>query len=363
MNSPAENRTPTSRQEASARPAPPPLPENPIDVTKTHVVAEFKHSLPLTTCRIDPSGRYVFAGAENFSVYRWEISSDDSSKTIFDGHQSWVRCLDFSRDGSLLFTAGYDHKIGIWNTGDASPKPIRMIDAHDGWVRWIRVSPNGKLLVSCGNDRLIKLWSIPDGKLLQEFSGHDRYPYAAVFHPDGKRLASFDLMGVIKAWDLETGKEQRSIEAKFMWGFDQKFRADMGGARDMRFSEDGRTLIVGGLTEVTNAFAGVHKPMVLLVDWDKFEHRHKWKDDAYKGMVWGVCEHPHGFLVASGAPQGGNKGMLWFLKPGEEKPFHSVQLSHCARGLDMTPDKRRLAVPQFDGKLCVYQMTAPQKLT
>ncbi|MGZ0170698.1 MAG: WD40 repeat domain-containing protein [Planctomycetales bacterium] len=343
----------------ASRPAPPPLPENPIDVTQTHVVAEFKHDIPLTTCRIDPSGRFVFAGAEDFHVYRWDLSGDDTSKTIFSGHESWVRSLDFSRDGKLLFTAGYDDHIGIWNTADATPKPVQMIKAHNGWVRWVRVSPDGKLLASCGNDNLIKLWNLPDGTLFREFAGHDRYPYAVVFHPDGKRLASFDLMGVIKDWDIETGKELRSIEAKFMWGFDQKFRADMGGARDMRFSADGKTLVVAGLTEVTNAFAGVHKPMLLSVDWEKFEHRHKWKDDAFKGMLWGVCEHPEGFLVASGAPQGGAKGMLWFLKPGEEKAFHSVTLSHCARGLDITPDNRRLAVPQFNGLLRVYQMTAP----
>ena len=188
------------------RPAPPPLPENPIDVTQTHVVAEFKHDIPLTTCRIDPSGRFVFAGAEDFHVYRWDLSGDDTSKTVFSGHQSWVRSLDFSRDGKLLFTAGYDDHIGIWNTADATPKPVQMIKAHNGWVRWVRVSPDGKLLASCGNDNLIKLWNLPDGTLLREFAGHDRYPYAVVFHPDGKRLASFDLMGVIKDWDIETGK-------------------------------------------------------------------------------------------------------------------------------------------------------------
>ena len=50
------------------RPAPPPLPENPINVSQTHVVTAFKHDIPLTTCRIDPTGRFVFAGAEDFHV-------------------------------------------------------------------------------------------------------------------------------------------------------------------------------------------------------------------------------------------------------------------------------------------------------
>ena len=35
-----------------------------IDPKKTHMIAEFKHDLPLTTGLIDPLSRYVFAGAE-----------------------------------------------------------------------------------------------------------------------------------------------------------------------------------------------------------------------------------------------------------------------------------------------------------
>ena len=326
-----------------------------IDVTKTHAVAEFKHDIPLTTCRIDPTGRFVFAGAEDFNVYRWSIDGTPESKTVFSGHGSWVRSMDFSPDGQWLYTGGYDDRIGVWRTADAFPIYVRMIDAHKGWVRWVRVSRDGRMLASCGNDTLVKVWTLPDFSLMHELAGHERYPYAAEFHPDG-RLVSFDLMGMIREWDLKTGKPLRSLEAKIMWGFDHKFQADMGGARDLRFSPDGKILAVAGLTEVANAFAGDHKPMILLVDWDKGEHQHKFKD-ASNGIAWGVRFHPAGFIIGVGAPQSGNRGMLWFWKPGEEKAFHSVKLSHCGRGLDLTPDSTRLAVAQFDGFVRVYRMT------
>jgi WD40 repeat protein len=339
-------------------PPPPSLPENPLDVKQSHVVREFTHELPLTTCRIDPSGQFVFAGAEDFNVYRWNIDGDNKSKTVFSGHNSWVRSMDFSQDGRFLYTGGYDDHIGVWNTADAAPKPVKMVEAHKGWVRWVRVSHDGRYLASCGNDNLVKVWSLPDFALVQQFSGHKRFPYATVFHPDGKRLVSFDLMGIIKEWDLETGKELRSLEVKGMWGFDLKFQADMGGARDMRFSPDGKTLAVAGVTEVTNAFAGVAKPMIHLFDWETAKPGPSFKDDAFKGIAWGVRFHPEKFIIGAGAPQSGAKGMLWFWKPGEEKPFHTVTLTHCARGIDLTPDAKHLAVAQFDGKLKVYRLTA-----
>ena len=259
--------TPPPPQDPPVPPLPRDLPPG-INVTKTHVVRTFSiDDVPLTTCRIDPTGEWVVAAAENFEIYRWPLAGPQSARTILHGHNSWVRSFDFSPDGRWLYSGGYDDRIGIWPLADPQPAPERMLVAHEGWVRWIRTSPDGSLLASCGNDNLLKLWDTRTWELVRVFEGHKRYPYAVVFHPDGKRLASFDLMGVIKEWNIGSGKVTRQWEAKFMWGFDQKFRADMGGARDMRFSPDGKYLAVAGLTEVTNAFAGTHKPMVLLMDW------------------------------------------------------------------------------------------------
>lgn len=332
-------------------------PKTQIDVKKTHQVASFKHDRPLTCCRIDPTGKFAFAGAEDLNIYRWEIEGGEKSKAVLAGHQSWVRSMDFSLDGKWMYSGGYDDRIGVWETGGKQTKPARLLKAHQGWVRWVRVNHDGTLLASCGNDNLVKVWSLPDLQLRQTFKGHKRYPYAVAFHPDGKRIVSFDLMGVIKEWELASGKPLRSLEAKFMWGFDQKFRADMGGARDMQFSKDGKTLAVAGLTEVTNAFAGVHKPMILLVDWDKAKPKHRFKDGT-SGLAWGVRFHPQGFLLGVGAPQGGKAGKVWFWKPGDAKPFHTIKLSHCGRGIDLTPDAERFAVAQFDGLLRIFRMTA-----
>ena len=351
---------PTQPPQPPQPPQDPPVPPRPrdlppgINVTKTHVVRTFSiDDVPLTTCRIDPTGRFVVAAAENFEIYRWPLAGPQSARTILHGHNSWVRSFDFSPDGRWLYSGGYDDRIGIWPLADPEPTPERMLVAHEGWVRWVRTSPDGSLLASCGNDNLLKLWDTRTWELVHVFKGHQRYPYAVVFHPDGKRLASFDLMGVIKEWDIASGKSTRQWEAKFMWGFDQKFRADMGGARDMRFSPDGKYLAVAGLTEVTNAFAGTHKPMVLLMDWEKGEFKKKLKINS-GGMAWGIRFHPEGFLVGSGSPS----GSLWFWKLDGDKPFHTFKLSGGGRAVDLSPDGRQAAVAQTDRKLQIVQFTA-----
>ena len=45
-----------------------------IDPTKTRMVQELKHNSPLIGCRIDPSGRFVFCGAEDNALVRWELA-------------------------------------------------------------------------------------------------------------------------------------------------------------------------------------------------------------------------------------------------------------------------------------------------
>ena len=88
------------------QPPPPPLPRDlpfAINAGKTHVVRTFTtDDVRLTTCRIDPTGTWVVAAAENFHVYRWPLAGPQSALAILHGHNSWVRSFDFSTDGNWL---------------------------------------------------------------------------------------------------------------------------------------------------------------------------------------------------------------------------------------------------------------------
>ena len=329
---------------------------NSIDPKRVHQTAEFKHERPLTTCRIDPSGKYVFAGAEDLNIYRWDLAQ--GGKTTLTGHESWVRSMDFSADGQWLLSGGWDGRVGWWPLGEAQPKPARMIEAHAGWVRSVRARSDGKLIATCGNDNLVKVWDAEQTKPIWQLAGHQRHVYSVDFHPGGRFLASSDLIGVVKVWDLESGKETRTLDASVMTGYDKKFAADMGGARDMRFSPDGKLLACAGITDVRNAFGAVQGALVLLLDWESGKALRQLKDGDYQGVGWGVRFHPDGFIIATAAHSNGS-GVLWFFRPDAEKPFHTLILKASGRSLDTAPDQQTLATAQADGHLRLYRMTAP----
>jgi WD40 repeat protein len=329
-----------------------PEPTPKIDPTKTHLLKEYKHGSPLLGCRFDPSGQLVFAGAQDNSIVRWHLES--GKKTLLTGHKSWVRALAFAAGPQILFSADYAGRILAWLAGAEEPMPAYALQAHRGWVRALAVSPDGTMLASCGNDHRVKLWSIPDGKLIRELAGHACHVYNVTFHPDGKQLISADLKGVVKVWDVAKGENERELDAKILHKYDPSFLADIGGVRSMVTSADGALLACAGITNVSNAFAGVGNPLIVLFDYKNGKQKQLLRPKTpFQGTAWGVVLHPAGFIAGVG---GGNGGMLWFWKPDNAQDFFSLKLPNNARDLDLHSDGRRLAVAFFDGAVRTYDM-------
>ena len=330
-----------------------------VDPAQARQAHELKYTSPLFSCRFDPSGKFVFAGAQDNNVVRWELAG--GKQTVLAGHKSWVRGLAFQAKDNLLFSGDYTGKVLCWPADAEKPEPLRTVEAHRGWVRAVAVSPDGKRLATCGNDHLVKLWSVADGKCERELTGHDCHVYNVAFHPDGEHVVSGDLKGVVKQWAVSAGRAGgvspliREFDASVLYKYDPNFRADIGGVRGMAFSADGSQLACAGITDVTNAFAGVGKPAVVLFDAKSGKRlqllRHK---EDFQGAAWGVVFHPAGFLAGAG---GGNGGALWFWKPDQPQAFHTVKLPNNARDLDLHPDGTRLAVAFFDGLVRVYDLT------
>ena len=328
----------------------------PVDPTKTEVVKTLAHTSPLISCRFDPTGKFIFAGAEDRSVLRWDLAT--GVKTEFTVHESWVRSIGFNTSGETLLTGGYDGRLIWWPAAAAEkPVPLRTVEAHRGWIRALSVSPDGTLVATCGNDLLVKVWNLADGVLVKEFAGHETQIYNVAFHPGGKELVSGDLKSNVIHWELETGKQLRKFTLAALHKYDTQFLADIGGPHSMAFSRDGKLLACGGITNVSNAFAGVGNPAVVLVDWaagkDQVTHLSKAN---VQGVAWGVVLHPDGFTIgATGGPGG---GLLFFWKFDQKDEFHTLNLKNTARDLALHPDGLQLATAHHDKNRRLSKMAA-----
>jgi WD40 repeat protein len=323
------------------------------DPKLVRLMETYKHSRPVLSCRISPDGENLFFGAQDNQLHRHDLITGATAELV--GHRSWIRRFAFHPDGHRLLTGAYEGQLIWWNAQDEKPTPLKNVDAHKGFVRAVAISPDGRFVATGGNDNMVRVWSADDGKMVAELSGHARHVYNVAFHPNGQNLISGDLMGVLKQWEVGSWKHVRDFDCSVLTKYDKTFRADCGGIRGLDFSPGGKSLVVSGISEVSNAFAGVGVPTAVLFDWETGKRLNVFKPaKKFRGACWGVRFHPSGdFIIGAG---GGSGGSMWFWKPGQDKSFFDYKLPNVAYDVALHPDGLRLAVACYDKTVRIYNL-------
>ena len=148
-----------------------------------------------------------------------------------------VEYADISSNGKIAVTAHHtSESIQIWNV--ETGKRIRTIKRLRGTPRWAFISPDGKTVASISSPvkhriqfnrswtrfvefaaylnqyDAIQLWDVATGELIQTLKEGGFDYVAAVFSPDGKKVASIGgLTGIsgLKLWNAQTGEMIRRL--------------------------------------------------------------------------------------------------------------------------------------------------------
>jgi WD40 repeat protein len=192
---------------------------------------------------------------------------------------------------------------------------------------------------------MVRVFSTSDGKIVHELKGHASHVQSVAFDGDN-HLASGDLRGVVKHWDLRNGRCLRDLDASKL--FKQFHQYEQGGVRRMTFDTDFRTLYCAGF-EGTNANQAQGVPTVVSFDWTAGKAQMTMTPrNTFNGPIMDVVYHPAGYLIGAGSSEAG--GVLWFWRSGQEKDEHELKFVNSFRGMDLHRDGRRLTVAAFGNR-------------
>jgi len=136
-----------------------------------------------------------------------------------------------SYDRSMVAVVYASGEVSIRET--SSDKLIKRLGEHNCKAYTVAFKPDGSRLVSGDISGIIKVWDVENGNELVSFQGHQAEVFSVVYSPDGSRIVSGGNDGVIILWDGTTFEQVAT------------FRGHKSYVHSVAFSPDGTMLVSG----------------------------------------------------------------------------------------------------------------------
>ena len=205
------------------------------------------HYRPVRALAFHPGGEWFASGGLAGEIRTWNTATGEMIDE-WQGHTSEIWDLAFTPNGDALFSAaGKWHGQGElinWDTRSGTATSFSTAEMNEAeragqMLRSVDVSPDGAMVAVAKNVNyrpgLVELFDVTTMQSIGRLVGHDREVNAVEFHPTQPIVATGDVGGSLRLWDLD------SLECYVV-------RPAHGTEiTALAFTRDGRTLASGGV--------------------------------------------------------------------------------------------------------------------
>lgn len=348
-------------------------------------VANLGHSGQVTALVAGRHGKYLISASEDSSIIMWDIV-ESRIMHRFTGHTGKVTSIDVSHDGEYLVSGSMDETIRVWSL--STGQELKRITINPPvWIKagsnlfekgsYKRVfavawSPDGKhILCSCQIGLWLVDWETGEqahiAMLSQAhslaFSGDGKYAIAdnslieiggnfairtfkeedekmesvtcAAFAPDGKSMVTGHNDGLIRFWDVSSGKRVR------------KMKAHNGATLSIAFNINGKYIVSGGQDKTVRMWD--------VASGEKIKEIQNWSE------VHAVAFFPYSeenFVFAS-TYKGSN---LWDMNKSEIRRNYLAEDAEPLRRLAITNDGKYVIAGMLGGTLRVWELESGRQV-
>ncbi|KPJ16087.1 Pleiotropic regulator 1 [Papilio machaon] len=200
-----------------------------------HVIRHYHgHLSAVYALGLHPTIDVLVSAGRDATARVWDVRTKANVHTL-TGHTDTVAALACQSAEPQIITGSHDSTIRLWDL--AAGKSMCTLTNHKKSVRSVVIHPTQYTFASASPDN-IKQWKCPEGKFIQNLSGHNAIVNCMAVNSEGVLVSGGD-NGTMFLWDWRTGYNFQRLQAPVQPGsMDSE-----AGIFSMTFDQSGSRLI------------------------------------------------------------------------------------------------------------------------